>query len=90
MTLGDTHANIESKKAGKSNGRSIQKLKAQRAGAPTFDVIVELRRGAHHEWRIVTDVATAVDKMLEGLPYHAQRRTRDPATGAIQFRLETG
>ena len=38
--LGDARAKIESKKSGTSG---FQKLKAQRAGSPVFDAIVELR-----------------------------------------------
>jgi stage III sporulation protein SpoIIIAA len=85
VTLGDAQAKVESKK---KKGSGIQKLKAQRAGAPVFDTIVELRRGAHHEWSIIMDVASAVDKVLEGAEYPTQRRIRDPKTGAIQLHLE--
>ena len=53
------------------------------AGPPIFDLIVELRRGALHEWRIVFDVAGAVDAILDRQAYACQRRTRDPATGAV-------
>ena len=85
VTLGDAQAKVEAKKFG--NG-SLQKLKTQRAGPPTFDVLVELRRGAPHEWRIVLDVGDAVDKVLEGQPYLAQRRTRNPETGSLTMELE--
>jgi len=86
VTLGDAQAKAESKNAGSSG---IQKLKAQRAGAPVFDVIVELRRGAHHEWRIVLDTAGAVDKILDGQHYFAQRRTREPTSGRLTLELES-
>jgi stage III sporulation protein SpoIIIAA len=84
VTLGDEQAKLEAKKS----GRSMQKVKAERAGPPTFDIIVELKRGAHHEWRIVLNSGEAVDKVLEGQPYQAQRRTRNPLIGAIQLDLE--
>ena len=48
VTLGDAQAKLEAKR---HCGSGIEKLKAQRAGAPVFDVIVELRRGAHHDER---------------------------------------
>lgn len=84
VTLGDAMALEESKK----RGGGIRKLTAQRAGTPTFGVIVELRRGAHNEWRVVLDVAEAVDRILAGGMYKTQRRTRDPVTGAMQIVLE--
>ena len=84
VTLGDAQAKQEAKKS----GGGLQKLKAQRAGPPTFDIIVELRRGAQHEWRIILDVGEAVDNVLEGQHYKAQRRTRNPETGALTVALE--
>ena len=87
VTLGDAQAKEEAKKFGNAQV-GPQKLKAQRAGPPTFDIIVELRRGAQHEWRIVMDVGEAVDQVLEGQKYKAQRRTRDPKTGALSLELE--
>jgi stage III sporulation protein SpoIIIAA len=68
-------------------GGKLQKVKAQRAGAPTFDVIVELRRGVHHEWRVVLDVAGAVDQILDGEQYKSQLRTRNPKTGTMHIEL---
>eukprot|EP00980_Cylindrotheca_fusiformis_P001313 scaffold333_cov133-Cylindrotheca_fusiformis.AAC.39 len=78
VTLGDAQAKEEGKKSG-----SVNKLKSQRAGPPTFEIIVELRRGEHDEWSIVLDSGSAVDGILEGLKYKAQRRTRNKETGAI-------
>ena len=66
----------------------IQKLHAQRAGSPIFDIIVELRRGAYHEWRIVLDAGEAVDRVLAGHTYSAQRRIRNPTTGTFQLQIE--
>lgn len=95
VTLGDAQAKVEAKRHTHSSGGDaavaagmISKLKAQRSGAPVFDVVVELRRGAHHEWRVILDVAEAVDAILDGKQYTAQRRTRDPTTGAMQIVLE--
>ena len=51
---------------------------AQRSGAPTYDVIVELRRGARSEWRIEVDAGDAVDRELERKQYPSQLRIRDP------------
>jgi stage III sporulation protein SpoIIIAA len=42
IILGDAQAKLETKN---STGSGISKLKAQRSGAPIFDVIVELRWG---------------------------------------------
>jgi stage III sporulation protein SpoIIIAA len=80
VTVGDAQA--------KESGGS--KLKSERAGNPTFDIIVEVRRGAHHEWKIILDVADAVDKVLEGKQYLVQERTRDPLTGGFQLTLAKG
>ena len=65
----------------------LQKVVAQRSGEPVFDVIVELTPGALHEWRIVTNVAKAVDTILAGGSYSAQVRRRDCATGALTMEL---
>ena len=78
--LGDAAAREEQKRHGDA---VMSKVKATRAGPPIFDLIVELRRGALHEWRIVSDVAGAVDAILDRQAYACQRRTRDPATGAV-------
>mmetsp|Transcript_30479 Transcript_30479/g.46678 ORF Transcript_30479/g.46678 Transcript_30479/m.46678 type:complete len:1009 (-) Transcript_30479:399-3425(-) len=86
VILGDA----EAAKNKSTNGGGLQKLKAQRAGAPTFDIIVELRRGVHHEWKIIMDVAEAIDTLLEGRMYPVQRRTRDPESGSLQLHLERG
>lgn len=37
----------------------------QRAAPPTFDVVVEMM--TRHSWRVHEDVATAVDRLLEGV-----------------------
>jgi stage III sporulation protein SpoIIIAA len=86
VTLGDEAAKAEAKWHGAPAG-AMSKVKSQRAGPPIFDVIVELQRGALHEWRIVMDCADAVDRILDGDVYLVQGRTRDPDSGElfIQF-----
>eukprot|EP01028_Stygiella_incarcerata_P000232 TRINITY_DN10315_c0_g1_i1.p1 TRINITY_DN10315_c0_g1~~TRINITY_DN10315_c0_g1_i1.p1 ORF type:complete len:676 (-),score=209.34 TRINITY_DN10315_c0_g1_i1:138-2165(-) len=59
----------------------------KRISEPTFDVIVEVRRSTFHEWIVVPDVAHAVDEILVGKLYPAQRRFRDPDTGVIRLEL---
>jgi stage III sporulation protein SpoIIIAA len=86
VTLGDAQARAEAKK---SRGGTFQKTKAERAGPPTFDILVELKRGAHHEWRIVLDSGEAVDRVLRGEEYNVQRRTRNPETGELRLDLGT-
>ena len=51
-------------------------LKTVRVGEPTFDTVVELRRGEHDEWTVIFNVKDAVDQILEGRHFKAQRRTR--------------
>lgn len=87
FTLGDAEAKAEAKRS-RNASSGLQKLKSQRAGPPTFEIIVELTRGEHHQWRIITDVGLAVDKALEGQQFNAQRRTRNPDTGALTMELE--
>ena len=67
LTLGDD--------AAKKNQGS--KLKAQRAGEPIFDAILELRVGEFDNWRLITDVAGAVDQVLLGTTFKIQQRVRD-------------
>jgi hypothetical protein len=88
VVMGDALAREEAKRREQTLQRdgvivsvSTSKTKVQRASEPTFDVIVEVRRGAFHEWRIVPDVARAVDEILDGREYKAELRSRDPETG---------
>jgi stage III sporulation protein SpoIIIAA len=71
------HGNSHSKPPG------ISKIRSQRVGEPTFDVIVEVSRASRNEWRIIVDAARAVDDVLNGFRYKAQLRRRDPATGSM-------
>jgi stage III sporulation protein SpoIIIAA len=88
VTLGDAQAKEEARRRGLHPSASIDKIRAQRAGPPVFDIIVELRRGEPNEWRIVNPCAKAVDMILEGSHYLSQRRTRDPVTGEFFLELE--
>ena len=85
VTLGDSAAKMEAKDRGSSG---IRKLSAQRAGTPVFDMIVEVRRGAHNDWYITLDVAEAVDAILEGKKYTVQHRTRGAVDGSFQISQE--
>jgi hypothetical protein len=86
VTLGDEAAKAEAKSHGASAG-SMQKIKTQRAGPPIFDVIVELRRGEQHAWKVVLNSADAVDSILDGCCYLFQRRIRDPCSGRLFLEL---
>jgi len=44
----------------------FQKTKLERAEPLTFDIIVDLKRGKHHEWRIILDAGCVVDRVLRG------------------------
>jgi stage III sporulation protein SpoIIIAA len=87
VTLGDAAAKDDARRRGAPVG-AMDKVKPQRSGPPIFDVIVELRRGEPHEWRIVVNSARAVDQILEGDHYYSERRTRDPDTGEFFLELE--
>jgi hypothetical protein len=82
VTLGDAQA-----KKNMPHGK-FQKVKTERAGPPTFDIIVELDRVKPNHWRIITNVGQAVDAILDGTAYHVQRRIRNPESGIIQLKHE--
>ena len=84
-TLGDSMAKEEAKKRGSSD---VSKVKTERANEPTFDVVVEVRRGVLHEWLVTLDTASAVDSILDRGSYTVQERKRDPATGKICLELK--
>ena len=84
-TLGDGMAKEEAKKRGSSD---VSKVKTERANEPTFDVVVEVRRGVLHEWLVTLDTASAVDSILDRGSYTVQERKRDPATGKICLELK--
>ncbi len=76
VTLGDGFATQRAA----SKKTSFDKVITQRVGSPIFDVIVEVRRGAFHDWRLITETAKAVDAILNGDSFSYQRRSRDPNT----------
>lgn len=64
---------------------SIQKTFLERAGSPTFDMLVELV-GRNH-WRVYRDVATTVDNMLAGKERLVETRWIDDE-GRMMARFE--
>mmetsp|Transcript_2466 Transcript_2466/g.2754 ORF Transcript_2466/g.2754 Transcript_2466/m.2754 type:complete len:93 (+) Transcript_2466:337-615(+) len=75
---------------GENRPLDISKTKVQRCSEPTFEIVVEVSRGARHDWRIIEDSATGVDKILDGLRYQAQLRSRDPETGNMRLKFIDG
>ena len=84
VTLGDQRALREAQNL----QREFQKVKTQRAGPPTFDIIVEVSRRNKDNWRIIPNTAKAVDAILEGSNYKVERRIQNPLTGDIQLVYE--
>jgi stage III sporulation protein SpoIIIAA len=68
----------EHRSSSMNSNSSISKTRVQRCSEPTFEIIVEVSRESRHDWRIVSDSAKAVDRILDGLRYQAQLRSRDP------------
>lgn len=64
----------------------FSKTFAQRAGEPTFDIIIEVSGSNLHEWNVVLDAAQAVDLILEGGLYPVQTRARDVNGDNIRVR----
>lgn len=58
----------------------------QRAGHPVFEIVIELRPNTFHKWRVITDVAAAMDAVLQGLPFRAHYRERDQDSGVLSMR----
>lgn len=89
VLLGDAEAKRQQQQQQKQQKKAeLSKVRTQRAGAPVFDIIVELQPGRFDEWRVVTKVAQAVDSILVGRPYLCQRRSRDASTGEVFLTLE--
>lgn len=86
VTLGDA----EARKRQSVLGGELSKVRTQRAGAPVFDVVVELKPGCFHQWQVTTDVPKAVDSILAGHQFPTQTRTRDPSNGLISMELVRG
>lgn len=55
---------------------TVFQVMTQRAGAPIFDVVIELTSENVDEWSIVRNVGGAVDALLSGRSYPVERRTR--------------
>ena len=72
-TVGDKTA----KDIQRKNKTGFSKVTQHRSGPPIFDVIIELTKGNLHEWKIVKNVAKAVDDILAGKQYKAEIRRRD-------------
>ena len=69
ITLGDALAAKQALRKGPTTASldgSVSKIKQERATDPTFDIIVELRRGLFDEWVVIPDVAKAVDVEARG------------------------
>jgi stage III sporulation protein SpoIIIAA len=95
VTVGDETALRERRacmSAGDHGGgpATLQKMRAQRAGEPTFQVIVEMHRGKLHEWHVITDVAAAVDAALDKREFQVQERVREPDGSGLRVTFVTG
>ena len=64
-----------------------RRIGARRVSPPMFDCVMEAT-GNVNEWRVVTNTADAVDRILDGGDYIAQKRTRNPETGNVQLDFE--
>ena len=83
-TVGDKTA----KDIQRKNKTGFSKVTQHRSGPPIFDVIIELTKGNLHEWKIVKNVAKAVDDILAGKQYKAETRRRDSQnTGKMSLEL---
>jgi len=71
-------------------GLKRERKKHARVAEPVFDIVVELRRGAFDEWRVILDAGEAFDSILSQgkQQYMTQLRTRDSATGGFQMEHE--
>ncbi|CAM9232289.1 unnamed protein product, partial [Laminaria digitata] len=72
--LGGTKSVTVGDQMAQANGG--QKVQTQRAGAPVFDAIVEVKCGKAATWSIIRNVGVAVDALLSGDSYEVERRTR--------------
>ena len=89
IVLGDAMAKEEANRRQVATGEHchVSKMKAQRCGEPTFDVVIEIRRGVHYEWRITHDAGKAVDAILDGKSYLTQRRTLELERHVVHLEL---
>ena len=85
-TVGDKTA----KDLQRKNNTGFSKVTQHRSGPPIFDVIIELMQGNLNQWKVIKDVAKAVDYILCGKTYKAELRKRDPEnTGKITMEIIT-
>ena len=89
VTMGDAMAREEAsrKTAPTDQGGNVSKIETQRCGERTFDIVIEIRRGAHYEWRCTQNVAQAVAAILDGKRYKTQQRTLESETQEIVLKL---
>ena len=72
----------------KKNRSGFSKVTQHRSGPPIFDTIIELTQGNLHEWKVIRNVARAVDNILSNGKYKAEIRRRDPSnTGKMSIEL---
>ena len=83
VTVGDEQAKADAKR----HGGPLEKTKAERAGPPIFEIIVEVEPGRHNEWTIIMNSGEAVDRILMGEEYKVQKRGRNPSTGMVHMAL---
>jgi hypothetical protein len=58
-----------------NGGSALRKTITERAGAPVFDVVIELVHSSEHrQVRIFSNTAKCVDMVLKHLPFHVERR----------------
>ena len=83
-TVGDKTA----KKLQNKNKSGFSKVTQDRSGPPIFDTIIELTQGNLHEWKVIRNVARAVDNILCGSKFKVEIRRRDPSnTGKMSIEL---
>jgi len=55
----------------------------ERLSEPTFDCIVEIKRGDRNQWMVIHNTAKAVDAYLSGDFIDKETRIRDPESGKV-------
>jgi hypothetical protein len=86
VILGDQAA-AKNKNTSSASENGPRKLLSQRAGAPTFEVIVEVQRCRINAWDVTMDAAFAVDEVLAGRKYIAQHRMRSEDGSSLRMKL---
>ncbi|KAJ3411085.1 hypothetical protein HDV05_002755 [Chytridiales sp. JEL 0842] len=86
VILGDAAASKQARGKDRDDFSSVRKTATERAGDPTFSVVVELfDRG---EWIVHLDVGGSVDALLAGEECLIERRWVDNKTGRFMARKE--